>query len=193
MSEISSLIDSGDDTGGAHLLLSPPSKKRKRLSFKDSHHSGTESENAVSERYSRVLDNGLIGLPAADDKEVNTTTYHIGEDQRPDGDGTSPPANNSDETNTKRAQSAKPKSKKGKKKVKKVRDDNTRHTSPLIPEIEIQPDQANNMEGEYSNGEEAGIEDAVDDAEIDAIARNDEGCECFYELSERLTYSPYSG
>lgn len=179
MSEISSLIDSGDETGGALLLLSPSSKKRKRLSFKDSHHSGTESENAVSGRYSRVLDNGSLSLPGPGDNEVNSAAYPMGEDQRPDGDGTSFLMNNTDGINSKRAQSAKPKSKKGKRKVKKVRDDNTRHSSPLIPDIEVQSDQADNMEGDYSNGEEAGIEDAVDDAEIDAAAKNEEGCECF--------------
>lgn len=86
-----------------------------------------------------------------------------------------PPANEGEALSAQHTLSVKQKGKKGKRKVKKARDEAPITLNTSGPDGDTPFDTAGAVEGDYSNGDDAEMEDAGEDGEVDHTTRNEEG------------------
>lgn len=181
LSEISSLADSGEENGKLLSSSSPKSKKRKRPSSEGGSQSGIEPRNKPTLRFPELNKEDHLHYPTVLGQNDNSNQFVAGEDQMPSDVGATSPADDNEALNVSQFLSVRQQNKKGKRKGKKVRDDNPAVLGSMVPSVGIQSDPNGIIEGEYSNGEDAEMEEAGDDGELDINARNEEGCEQFPE------------
>ncbi|MCJ1263141.1 hypothetical protein MMC22_003011 [Lobaria immixta] len=171
LSEITSLADSGEENEKAATSLSSSSRKRKRSSL-DSLNPG-ELENKPGSEIPPTPEEPL-GHPITTHNESPENCV-VDDHQKSRSGSRIPPANDRDALSAQHPLSVKQKGKKGKRKVKKTRDDAPTTLNASGPEADTPFDIAATAEGDYSNGDDAEMEDAGEDGEVDHIARNEEG------------------
>lgn len=177
LSEISSLADSGEENGKVLPSSNSSSRKRKRPSSEGGSQSGIEFRNKPLLRFPEIVKDENPPHDAAVDRENNPNPYAVSEDQTMSDVGATYPAGNNEAPSAPHLLLVKQQSKKGKRKGKKVKDENSGALGSTIQGASIQSDTNGTVEGEYSNGEDAELEEGGDDGEVDTTTRNEEGCE----------------
>lgn len=175
MSEISSLADSSEEKEKSLLPAGLSSRKRKRSNLEDRSQNGKKGGNSPGSPH--IVESQAYNHPLAEGKERNVKAYTIEINQHPNANGATSPTIEIEASTTQRLSSVKLKSRNGKRKGKKLKDDIFGTLSDAAPSVEAHPEPPGNLEADCSNGEDAEIEDAGDDGEIDTAARNEEGCE----------------
>lgn len=172
LSEITSLADSGEENEKVATSLSSSSRKRKRSSLEDSPNPG-ETENKPRAEIPPPLEEHL-DHPITTDNE-NPDNFVVDEHQKSRSESGIPPANNEEAQSAQNSLSVKQKGKKGKRKVKKTRDEAPTTLNTSGPDVDTAFEISGAVEGDYSNGDDAEMEDAGEDGEVDHTARNEEG------------------
>lgn len=99
----------------------------------------------------------------------------VDEHQKSRSESRIPPANNGEALSAQNSLSVKQKGKKGKRKVKKTRDEAPTTLSTSGADVDAAFEIGGAVEGDYSNGDDAEMEDAGEEGEVDHTARNEEG------------------
>lgn len=176
LSEISSIADSGEDNGKLIRSLSPNTRKRKRPSFEGGSQSDAEYGNKPPPKSPENVGNECH-IPCTDvEKNETLSLYKTEEKQKPGDTHAKFSTDEVEAPNVQQFLLVKQQSRKGKRKGKKARDDTSMIPGSTSQGDGAQSDLNGNIEGEYSNGEDAEMEEAGDDGEIDTAARNEEGC-----------------
>lgn len=143
------------------------------MSLEDSPHPG-EPENKPRAEIPQPLEEPL-DHSIATDKE-NPENCAVDEYQKSRSESRIPPPNDVEALGAQHPPlSFKQKGKKGKRKVKKARAEAPTALNTSGPDVDTPFDIPNAAEGDDSNGDDAEMEDAGEDGEVDHIARNEEG------------------
>lgn len=99
----------------------------------------------------------------------------VNENQKPRSESRIPLTNDGEAPSAQHPLSVKQKGKKGKRKVKKARDEASSTLNASGPDIDAPFNNVGAADGDYSNGDDAEMDDAGEDGEVDHTARNEEG------------------
>lgn len=178
---MSSLADSGEEISKATTSLSPSSRKRKRPTPEKDSLIGGHRETKPRVEHPTQPEREPVNQPITVDVE-HPVPYTLDEMRKSRSGSKILPAHDGDARTTGHTSLAKQKSKKGKRKSKKVKDEGPTALAVVNLDIGAQIGHAGAAETEYSNGDDAEIDDAGEDGEIDLNARNEEGREWLYGL-----------
>lgn len=142
------------------------------MSLEDSPHPG-EPGNKPRAEIPQPLEEAL-DHPIATDKE-NPENCAVAEYQKSRSESRILPPNEGEALGAQHPLSFKQKGKKGKRKVKKARDEAPTALNTSGPDVDTPFDIPGAADGDDSNGDDAEMEDAAEDGEVDHIARNEEG------------------
>ena len=177
LSDISSLVDSGEENEGANSPVKTNGRKRKRSSFDNNHEASRESSQ------DQTLANATDAVPVQNfPPAVMTEKANPREESSIDNDKTtlgedSDLLTNGREIHVQDLLSGKQKPKKGKRKSKKIRDEAIDPSNNAIQGEDPQLSPAEVLGGHYSNGEDEEIDEAGDEIDNELATRNEEGRE----------------
>ena len=166
-SDISSLVDSGDEAGKALSSTPPSSRKRKRSSFEGDSLSDREPAERISPRsFAKTAANShehmsSNGSADEEDQEVLSTEVL--------------PSTNPQNRKAQQYNSVKQTYKKGKRKGKRIRDDDTETIADEAAAAEGFAELDRSHQTAYSNEEDIDVDGVGDVREADHLIKTEEG------------------
>lgn len=184
-SDISSLADSGEESGKARSRTLSSPKKRKRLSFEEDSSSSPEHDVARYKKAVEVLRATPAGSPLTLEEDASQGASAEEDNRVATVDVATFPSDESLQRKTLRPAPAKQKYKKGKRKGKRILDEESGTLPDRVLGTGTTAEHMRSDEVMSSNGEEAEVEEGNDIPEKDNAVRSEEGCKWLWNTFRR--------